>query len=73
MRHALPPRLAKQRAVLRRGLAPHRPKPLVWNSTPEDEGKTRVSDIILGMLAVTLLGAVALVACFAIAGRALAP
>ncbi|HEX8374976.1 MAG TPA: hypothetical protein VF606_07335 [Geminicoccaceae bacterium] len=73
MRHALPPRLAKQRAALRRGLAPHRPRPPVWSRDPQNPRRTRVSDIVLGVLAATLLGAVALAACLAITGRTLAP
>ena len=73
MRHALPPRLAQRRAALRRGLAPRRPRTPIWSGNLQEGGKTRVSDLILGVLAVTLLGAVALVACFAIVGRTLAP
>ncbi len=73
MRHALPPHLAQRRAALRRGLGPTRSRTPTWSRPPQDGGKTRVSDIILGMLAVTLLGAVALVACFADVGRTLAP
>lgn len=73
MRHAMPPRLAQRRAALRRGLGPRRPRTPIASQTPQDGGKTRVSDIVLGMLAVTLLGALALLACAAVAGRLLAP
>lgn len=73
MRHALPPRLAKQRAALRRGLEPHRLGPLVRSREPQDQGRPRISDIILAVLGVTLLGAVALAACFVLVGRTLAP
>ncbi len=73
MRHALPPHLAERRAALRRGLGPRRPRTPVRGGTPQAGGKSRVSDVILGMVAVTLLGAVALTAAFALAGRTLAP
>ena len=72
MRHLLSPRIAARRsASMRRALAAHRPRPLVWSRVPEQQG--RISDIVLAMLCLTLLGALGLMAGAALLGQALAP
>lgn len=73
MRHLPSPRVAARRAVMRRALALHRPRPPVWSRVPQEQGRVRLSDIVLALLSLTLLGALGLMAGAALLGQALAP
>ncbi|WP_375454196.1 hypothetical protein [uncultured Methylobacterium sp.] len=73
MRHLLSPRVAARRATMRRALALHRPRPPVWSRVPQEQGRVRLSDIVLALLSLTLLGALGLMAGAALLGHALAP
>ncbi len=73
MRPALLPHHTRRRAAIRRALALHRPRPPFWSRIERDRGEVRVSDIILAMLGLTLLGALGLMAGAALLGHALAP
>lgn len=58
---------------MRRSLAQHRPRSPSWSRVERDRGTIRLSDIILAMLGLTMLGALGLMAGAVFLGRALAP
>ena len=63
----------RNRAAMRRTLARHRPRPPTWDRVRRDRRDLRLSDVILGMLGLTLLGALGIMAGAALLGTALAP
>ncbi len=69
-RALMPPR---QHLAMRRALARHRPRSEPWSRTGRDGQDVRLSDVILALLGLTLLGALGLLAGAALLGRALAP
>jgi hypothetical protein len=64
---------APRRAPARRALSAHRPRPPTWDRVQRNRRDLRLSDIILGMLGLTLLGALGIMAGAALLGRALVP
>lgn len=73
MRHLSLPHRAPRRSATRRALSPHRPRPPTWSRVQHDRRDLRLSDVILGMLGLTLLGAFGIMAGASLLGRALAP
>lgn len=71
-RRAAPHRAALPRAAPWRGLRSHRPRPSVPGRL-RSSGSVRISDLILAMLSLTLLGALGLMAGAALLGRAVSP
>ena len=73
MRHLVQIRSAQRRVAMRRALARHRPKPPVWSRGEQARDRMRLSDLILALLGLVLIGGVALTASIALIGRGLAP
>ncbi|NEU12639.1 hypothetical protein G3T14_10870 [Methylobacterium sp. BTF04] len=73
MRHVLLPRPAPRRSPMRRALALHRPRSPSRSRIERDRETIRLSDVILAMLGLTLLGALGLMAGAGLLGRVLAP
>ena len=73
MQHLSLPHRPPRRALARRALSAHRPRPPTWNKVQRNRRDLRLSDVILGMLGLTLLGALGIMAGAAPLGRALAP
>jgi hypothetical protein len=71
MQQALVP--SRNRAAMRRALPRHRPRSQPWSQVERDRKDVRLSDVILAMLGLTLLGALGLMAGAALLGDALAP
>jgi hypothetical protein len=71
MPHAMGP--SRDRAALRRALNRHRPRSRSWDRIERDRKDVRLSDIILALLGLTMLGAVGIMAGAALLGGALAP
>ncbi|CAA2107209.1 hypothetical protein MBUL_04048 [Methylobacterium bullatum] len=63
----------QRRAALRRALVRHRPRSQPWSRIGRDREDVRLSDVILAMLGLTMLGALGLMAGAVLLGRALAP
>ncbi|NEU13141.1 hypothetical protein G3T14_13475 [Methylobacterium sp. BTF04] len=63
----------RNRAAMRRALARHRPRSQPWSRIESDRKDVRLSDVILALLGLTMLGALGLMAGTALLGRALAP
>ena len=64
---------SRNRAAMRRALARHRPRSPPWSRTESDRKDIRISDVILALLGLTLLGALGLMAGAFLLGSALAP
>ena len=64
---------SRNRAAMRRALARHRPRSQPWSRIERDRKDVRLSDVILALIGLTMLGALGLVAGAALLGRALAP
>ena len=62
-----------RRLAMRRALVRHRPRSQPWSRIERDRKDVRLSDVILAMLGLTLLGALGLTAGAALLGGALAP
>ncbi|TXN23583.1 hypothetical protein [Methylobacterium sp. WL9] len=62
-----------RRTAIRRALARHRPRSPSWDQVERNRRSIRLSDVILGMLGLTLLGALGIMAGAALLGTALAP
>ncbi|MHC2000267.1 hypothetical protein [Methylobacterium sp. WCS2018Hpa-22] len=73
MRRLSLPHSAPKRSVVRRALALHRPRPPTWSRVQRDRHDLRISDVILGMLGLILLGALCIMAGADLLTRALAP
>jgi hypothetical protein len=58
---------------MRRALARHRPRSQPWSRVERVRKDVRLSDVILAMLGLTLLGALGLMAGVTLLGGALAP
>ncbi|WP_157085349.1 hypothetical protein [Methylobacterium sp. Leaf99] len=71
MRHAMVP--SRNRVAMRRALTRHRPRSQPWSRIGRDRKDVRLSDVILAMLGLTMLGALGLMAGAALLGSALAP
>ncbi|KQO70783.1 hypothetical protein ASG60_19460 [Methylobacterium sp. Leaf469] len=69
MRHITLPR----RTPTRRALAKHRPRPRTWSRVDRHRSALRISDVVLVLLGLALLGALCLGAAVTLLGRALAP
>ncbi|MCC0805745.1 hypothetical protein FPV16_05825 [Methylobacterium sp. W2] len=63
----------QRRAAMRRALARHRPRSQPWSRIGRDRKDVRLSDVLLALLGLTMLGALGLVAGAALLGGALAP
>ena len=64
---------ARQRVALRRALARHRPRSAPVSRIARDGRHVRLSDMILAMLGLAMLGTLGLIAGAALLGSALAP
>ena len=73
MRDVVSAHPAQRRAAVRRALALHRPRPPTWSRVPQEQGRMRMSDIVLALLSVALLGGLALTAAIALIGQSLTP
>ncbi len=71
MQHAMVP--PRNRLPLRRALARHRPRSQPWSRIGRDRKDVRLSDVILALLGLTMLGSLGLMAGAALLGRVLAP
>ncbi|GJE61063.1 hypothetical protein [Methylobacterium trifolii] len=73
MRHLSLPHRAPRRSLTRRALTAHRPRPPTWDKVQRNRRDLRLSDVILGMLGLTLLGALGIMVGAGLLDRALAP
>ncbi|WP_027173410.1 hypothetical protein [Methylobacterium sp. 10] len=64
---------SRNRAAMRRALARHRPRSQSRSRIEHDRKDVRLSDVILAMLGLTMLGALGLMAGATLLGSALAP
>ena len=73
MRGHPPPVPARRRSGPHGSPARHRPRPPAWSRLPPDPGRMRLSDIVLALVGLGLLGGLALTAAYALTGGASAP
>ena len=64
---------SRNRAAMRRALARHRPRSQPWSRIERNRKDIRLSDVILAMLGLAMLGGLGLMAGVALVGDALAP
>ncbi|KQP94115.1 hypothetical protein ASF60_13505 [Methylobacterium sp. Leaf113] len=73
MQHLSLPHRVPKRSCNRRALSVHRPRPPTWDRVQRNRRDLRLSDVILGMLGLTLLGALGIMAGAVLLGRTLTP